>query len=137
MRHPSRRFAIVVALLCAALLAPLAHAALSGGYSGKTSHNRPVTFKVRDGKVKNFEAGINLYCFVFGESGTYQFDAVIPPKALAIKPSGRFDYEGKDAPGTGNIKIHGKFVTKRKATGRIEMGTGSCAGEATFSATKR
>jgi hypothetical protein len=132
---PARAALLVPTILVAAgLSAPAALSAEQGSYSGDTDQNRPVTFKVRDGKVKSFEAGITLYC-VF--EGTFQFNAVIAPKAMRVKANNRFDYVGEDEGETADIEIHGRFVTRKKATGTIEMGGGGCAGEAKFTATRR
>jgi hypothetical protein len=134
-----RRSALAAAAIASACLlaVSVALAALPGTYRGTSDDNRPVTFNLRDGKVRNFNGGITLYCFTYGEPGRYVFDATIPPRALAVR-NGRFDYEGKDRPGVSKIKIHGRFVSRRKAVGTLEMSSPpGCAGEAKFTATRR
>jgi len=132
----SRRLVVTVliaAVLGAALVA-VAGAARSGAYRGQSESNRPVTFNLRDGKVRNFNGGITLYC-VF--SGTFRFDAAIPPRAMRVR-NGRFNYVGRDRIGQNPIEIHGRFVSRRKAKGTIEMSARpDCAGKVSFFATHR
>jgi hypothetical protein len=127
-------------LIVGALIALVgsAFAAQAGNYRGKTvSGKRPVTFKLSGGKVRNFVGGINLYCFNgVGQPGSFKFDAVVPPRAIAVRGS-RFNYVGKDKPRTGKIEIHGRFVSRRKAKGWIQLGTGNCSGKTDFWATRR
>ena len=132
----SRRLVVtmLVAAAFAATIVAVAGAAQAGSYRGQTESNRPVVFNLRDGKVRNFNGGITLYC-VF--SGTFRFDAAIPPRPMAVR-NGRFNYVGKDRTGQNRIEIHGRFVSRRKAKGTIEMGAPpDCAGEVTFFATRR
>lgn len=141
MQHLSRRrarprvLAVLAVLVAALAVQGVALAAPKpGAYKGQTDQSRPVTFNVQDGKVKNFVGGITLYCVL---EGRFQFDAVVAPKALRIKGNGHFDFVGRDKTKTGEIKIHGRFVSRRKAKGTLEMGTGGCSGEAKFNATKQ
>ena len=56
---------------------------------------------------------------------------------MAVR-NGRFNYVGKDRTGQNPIEIHGRFVSRRKAKGTIEMSAPpDCAGEVTFFATHR
>jgi len=138
----SRRLAVVglIALVAAAALASVAFGAKAGPYKGKTvSAKMPVSFRLNGGKVRNFQGGISIYCPgnpVTGTFGTYRYDAVIPPRALAVKNS-RFNYKGDDRTGVNDIEIHGRFVSARKAKGWIQFGGGGCAGKTDFWATLR
>jgi len=132
----SRRLFIVplVAAVLVATVVAVAAAAQAGSYRGQTESNRPVVFNLRDGKIRNFNGGITLYC-VF--SRQFRFDAAIPPRAMALR-NGRFNYVGKDRTGQNRIEIHGHFVSRRKAKGTIEMSAPpDCAGEVKFYATHR
>ena len=132
----SRRLAVIglVAIVAVVALVAVAGAAQSGSYRGQTESNRPVVFNLRDGKVRNFNGGITLYC-VF--SRQFRFDAAIPPRAMGVN-GGRFSYKGKDRTGQNTIAIHGRFVSRRKAKGTIEMGAPpDCAGKVSFFATRR
>ena len=110
-------------------------------YRGTTEQNRPVTFKRSDGKVKGFEAGINVYCV---QSGTY-FDAVIPPKAMKIGKKGKFHYKGRDKADGSNIEVNGKIQGKN-ASGKVFLSSpkynsssgtfDSCIGQAKWTAKK-
>ena len=113
-----RRFPLplVAVVLAALLLAPVAVAATKS-YKGKNENNRPLTFKLRSGKVVDFVGGINLFCI--GEG--IQFNAVIPPKAMKVT-AGRFKYKGDDKEGNGSIEITGRIRGKR-ANGRMSMVT--------------
>ncbi|MDQ3740241.1 MAG: hypothetical protein M3389_04775 [Actinomycetota bacterium] len=101
--------------LCAALAAAPAAAAPTLKFRGKNENNRPLTFKVRSGKVVDFVGGINLFCI--GEG--IQFNAVIPPKAMRVS-GGKFKYEGDDKEGNATIEINGT-ISGRRARGRFSM----------------
>ena len=131
------------ALLCAVLLAvPASGLSAGAGFKGKTKQNRPVTFRVAQGKVKNFTAGVNVFCIGSG----IEFNAAIPPKAMKIKRGGKFSYKGRDKADSANIEIRGT-LTGSKATGKVSMthskydaSTGlftGCSGEARWSARKK
>jgi hypothetical protein len=132
----SRRLAVLglIAVIAAVGLASVAFGAKAGSYKGQSESNRPVVFNLRDGKVRNFNGGITMYC-VF--SRTFRFDAAIPPRAMAVN-GGRFNYKGQDRTGQNRIEIHGRFVSRRKAKGTIEMSAPpDCAAEVDFFATHR
>ena len=136
------RIAAVAALTLALTVPAVAPAATGGKYKGKTEQNRPVTFKVSKGKVKSFEAGINVFCIGDG----LKFNAVIPPKAMKLKKGGKFSYKGRDKIDSANIEISGR-VKGKKASGKISMtysqydaSTGmfnGCSGEAKFKAKRK
>ena len=138
----SRRLAVLglIAIVAAVAVASIAFGAQAGSYRGKTvSAKKPVNFKLSGGKVRNFQSGILIWCagdFTQGTFGMYKSDAVIPPRALAVR-NNRFNYVGKDRTRVNRIEIHGRFVSARKATGRIEFGGGGCSGETRFWATLR
>jgi hypothetical protein len=92
----------------------------AGSYSGNTEQSRPVTFKVADGQVTDFEAGVNTWCSTQGNQ-RINFDAIagIPP--MAIGPDGSFSYSGPSD--TGNMEIRG-VVTGNTATGTVGMNRG-------------
>ena len=132
----SRRLAVLglIAVVALTALTAVAFGAQAGSYRGQSESNRPVVFNLRSGKVRNFNGGITLYC-VF--SRQFRFDAAIPPHAMAVN-GGRFNYKGKDRTGQNRIEIHGRFVSRRKAKGTIEMSAPpDCAGKVTFFATHR
>ena len=110
------RLAATAALTLALAIPAVAPAAIAGKYKGKTEQNRPVTFKVSKGKVKVFEAGINVFCIGDG----IKFNAVIPPKAMKVKKGGKFAYKGRDKIDSANIEITGR-VKGKKASGKISM----------------
>lgn len=130
---------MLVAAVFATGLVAVAGAAQSGSYKGKTvSAKLPVNFNLSGGKVRNFKGSIQLYCpgdFTTGTFGTYKYDAVIPPRAIAVR-NGRFNYVGKDRY-RADIEVHGRFVSPRKAKGWIQFGGGGCAGKTDFWATLR
>ena len=82
-----RTLILVLAALTVFAAVAVAAPPKKGSYSGKTSQNRAITFKVSGGKVKAFSGGVNMIC---GQSGL-QFDAAIPPGAMKLK-GGRFSY---------------------------------------------
>lgn len=137
----ARRQLAVLACVAAALCA-LAGVALAAGskYSGTTEQNRPVSFKKADGKVKNFNGGITMYCTQSG----FQFNSAIPPKAMKLK-DGKFHYKGRDKSDSTDIEINGK-INGKNASGKIKMtdstyyvGTGTfdtCSGAAKWTAKK-
>ena len=135
-----RRLTIPLALVAALAVTPAA-AAPTLKFKGKNEQNRPLSFKLRSGKVVDFVGGINLFCI--GEG--LQFNAVIPPKALKVT-AGRFKYKGDDKEGHGNIEIKGT-ITGRKAKGRMSMVTTrysasegrviSCSGDTRWTAKAR
>jgi hypothetical protein len=139
---PANRLAATAALTLALTIPAVAPAATGGKYKGKTEQNRPVTFKVSKGKVKSFEAGINVFCIGDG----IKFNAVIPPKAMKLKKGGKFSYKGRDRINSANIEIKGR-VKGSKASGKISMTYSQydastrlfmgCSGEATFKAKRR
>jgi hypothetical protein len=110
-----RKTALLAIVLSLALAAPIALAA-GGKYKGKTEHNRPISFKVSKGKVKSFEAGINIFCIGSG----VRFDAVIPPLPMKVRKGGKFSYKGLDKVATSTIEIKGK-VKGKKGSGTISM----------------
>jgi hypothetical protein len=124
----------------AALLASPGIAASGGKFSGKSSQNRPVSFKLRGGKVRAFTGGVTMYCTQSG----YQFNAAIPPKPMKVR-GGKFSYKGRDKKDSVDIVIKGK-IKGAKASGRLEMtdstyfassGTfDTCNGKSTWKAKK-
>ena len=135
-----RRFILPLAVV-AALAATPAAAAPTLKFKGKNENNRPLTFKLRSGKVVDFVGGINLFCI--GEG--IQFNAVIPPKAMKVT-GGKFKYKGDDKEGNGSIEIKGT-ITGKKAKGSFSMVTSrysategrviSCSGDTKWTAKAR
>ena len=132
---------ILLAAALAALIIPTAAVAATKRFSGKNEQNRPLTFKLRDGKVVDFVGGINLFCI--GEG--IQFNSAIPPRAMRVR-NGRFRYEGKDKQGNATIEISGRIIGSR-ANGRVSMVKShysssqgrviSCSGDTKWSARAR
>ncbi len=134
---------LVLVLAALTVFAAVAVAAppKKGSYSGKTSQNRAITFKVSGGNVKAFSGGVNMFC---GQSGL-QFDAAIPPRAMRLR-NGRFSYKGRDKVDGNNIEISGR-VNGGKASGKLRMtdsrydaGSQSfdtCAGSSTWKTKRR
>jgi hypothetical protein len=132
-----------VALLTMLVLAVAPAGGLAGGtkFSGKTEQSRPVSFTLSSGKVKNFVAGVNVYC----TNGGVEFNAAIPPGSMKVK-SGKFSYKGRDKKDSANIEITGK-VSGAKASGTVSMNyskyNGStgyfdpCGGSAKWSAKRK
>ena len=113
-----RRLPLLAAVVAASTLAVApAAAAPTLKFKGKNDQNRPLTFKVRSGKVVDFVGGVNLFCI--GEG--IQFNAAIPPKAMKIT-SGKFKYEGDDKEGNGTLEIAGR-ITGKRAKGTLAMVT--------------
>ena len=111
-----RRLPLLAALAAAACLAVApAAAAPTLTFKGKNNQNRPLSFKLRSGKVVGFEGGVNLFCI--GEG--IQFNTAIPPRAMKVT-NGRFKYEGKDKQGNSTIDITGR-ITGRRASGKLGM----------------
>ncbi len=108
-----RRLLLPLLLIGSLAAAPAVAATLK--FSGKNENNRPLSFKVRSGKVVDFVGGINLFCI--GEG--IQFNAVIPPKAMRVR-GGRFSYKGDDKEGNATIEIKGT-ISGRRARGRFSM----------------
>jgi hypothetical protein len=135
----ARASALAVAVACTTLAAP----AIAGApkYSGTSDQNRPVGFKVKKGKVVNFEGGINMFCI--GEG--IEFNAVIPPGAMKITDR-KFSYEGRDKTDSTNIELNGK-LTRKGAKGKMSMTDSrydaynqtfsSCSGTAKWTAEKK
>jgi hypothetical protein len=113
-----------------ALLAP--GAASAAKYSGESEQSRPVNFKVKSGKVRNFVAGVNLFCIGRG----LEFNAAIPPKAMKIKAKGKFSYKGDDKEGSASIEITGK-VRGGNASGKVSMVKNGCSGTAKWTAKRK
>jgi hypothetical protein len=110
-------------------------------YSGTTKQSRPVTFKVRGGKVHAFQGGVNMFC---SQSGI-QFNAAIPPRPMKLR-GGRFSYKGRDKSDSTNIVIKGK-VSGARASGTVQQSDStyfassgtfdSCTGSAKWTARRR
>lgn len=92
----------------------------AGNYSGTTDQDRPVTFTVADGRVTNFEAGVNTWCSTMGNQRV-NFDAIANVPPMAIGPDGSFSYTGDE--NDGNVEIRGT-VTGSTATGTVGMNRG-------------
>lgn len=140
---PTNRLAALAAVLLVLLLAlPSTGVGAGGKYKGTTTQNRPVTFKISKGKVRNFKAGVNLFCIGSG----IEFNAAIPPRPMKIRKGGKFSYKGDDKSDSAEIVVKGK-VSGAKVKGRVSMthskyDAGSrmfvgCSGEAKFTAKKR
>ncbi len=136
------RSTALVAVLCALPLAlPAPGLGAGAKFKGKTAQNRPVTFKLAGGKVKNFQAGVNVFCIGQG----IEFNAAIPPKAMKVKKNGKFSYKGRDKTDGANIEIKGK-IAGSTATGKVSMTYSTydsssrlfvgCSGEAKYTAKK-
>lgn len=133
--------ALASAALATALLATPGIAASGAKYSGKTSQKRPVTFKLRGGKVRGFVGGVTMYCTQSG----YQFNAAIPPGPMKVR-GGKFSYKGRDKNDSVDIVIKGT-IDGGKAHGRLQMtdstyfassGTfDTCSGKAKWTAKRR
>lgn len=115
MRLSTPLAVLLVAFALGGPVGAVAAATSSGSFKGKTSQNRTVTFTVKAGKVTRFSAGVNMLC---GQSGL-EFNAVIPPRALAVS-RGRFSYSGRDRTDGTNITIKGTLAGAR-ASGTIRM----------------
>lgn len=110
-------------------------------FKGDTSQNHKVTFEVSGHKVRDFSAGINMYCT---ESGI-EVNAVIPPGSMKLNGQRKFAYKGRDTTDGTNIEIHGRLSKSgKKASGKIKMTDSrynpvdesfdSCVGSATWKA---
>ena len=101
-------------VLPAALLAfgATAEAATNGSYKGKTDQNRAVTFTIKNGKVKEFQAGVLTHCNTM-YNNRFNTDAIANLPAIKIKGS-KFDYKDDDA------EVHGKIKGK-KVTGKVSL----------------
>jgi hypothetical protein len=110
---PRRLLALPLALLL--LGGPAAAAAINGKYKGSTDQNRAVTFTIKGGKVRAFQAGVMTYCSTPGNS-RFQTDAIANLPAIAIKGS-RFDYK------TDEVEVHGR-IKGRKVTGKVSLWRG-------------
>ena len=109
-----RRLILPLALVGALAAAPAA-AAPTLRFKGKNDQNRPLTFKLRSGKVVDFVGGVNLFCI--GEG--IQFNAAIPPRAMRVR-NGRFRYKGEDKEGNSTLEITGR-IDGRRARGTLNM----------------
>ncbi|HEX2085749.1 MAG TPA: hypothetical protein VHF89_08710 [Solirubrobacteraceae bacterium] len=111
-----RRLPLLAAVAATATLAAApAAAAPTLKFKGKNDQNRPLTFKLRNGKVVDFVGGVNLFCI--GEG--IQFNAAIPPRAMRVT-NGRFRYKGNDKEGNSTIEISGR-INGRRANGKLGM----------------
>lgn len=110
-----KKAAILLTLLALLLAAPIADAALSGRYKGKTKQNYSMSFKVKRGKVVRFRSGINLFC----PGGGFQVDAVTRDKGIRIKSGGKFRAKGKYRDGSQYV-ISGRIRGSR-ARGTIKL----------------
>ena len=110
-----------LAALAALLLAVPADAAVRGGaYKGKTDQNRAVTFKVKGGKVRTFQAGVMTFCQAGGES-TFETDAVANVPPIRVARSGRFRWTAPDdTDGVIEMTVAGRIVGGR-ATGTVTL----------------
>ena len=111
-----RRILLAIALL-SVVAAPVAVAATKR-FAGKNEQNRPLSFKVRSGKVVDFVGVITTFCN--GGGGPY-YDEVIPPRAMKVT-NGRFKYKGEHRDTLSSIEIAGR-ITGSTAKGRMSMDT--------------
>jgi hypothetical protein len=124
-----KRSAVTLVAACA-LLAPTA--ATAAKYSGESEQSRPVNFKVKGTKVRNFVAGVNLFCIGRG----LEFNAAIPPRAMKVGAKGKFHYKGDDKQGSASIEITGK-VKGKTASGKVSMVKNGCSGTAKWTAKRK
>jgi hypothetical protein len=120
------------AALVAAFALVLPATASAAKYSGESEQSRPVNFKVKRGKVRDFVAGVNLFCIGRG----LEFNAAIPPRAMRIKARGKFSYKGDDKQGSASIEITGK-VKGKTASGKVSMVKNGCSGTAKWTAKRK
>jgi hypothetical protein len=106
---------LLIALIVLLVAAPIADAALSGRYKGKTEQNYNMSFRVKNGKVVRFRSGINLFCI----GGGFQVDAVSRNKGIRIKRGGKFRAKAKYSDGSTYV-ISGR-VRGRRARGSVKL----------------
>ncbi|HEU4656594.1 MAG TPA: hypothetical protein VFR97_03675 [Capillimicrobium sp.] len=89
MRFPIA--AALAALLLAVLViaAPAGAAVAPGPYEGDTDQNRAVSFTVKGGKVRAFQAGVMTFCQAGTDSG-FETDAVANVPPMKIRANGTF-----------------------------------------------
>lgn len=108
--HRAQILSLSVAL--ALLAGPAADAATSGKYKGRTDQNRAVTFTIKNGKVRAFQAGVLTHCNTMNNN-RFETDAIANLPAIPIKGS-RFDYKDDDA------EVHGR-IKGSKVTGTVSL----------------
>jgi hypothetical protein len=108
-----------LALLITALAVPSASAAVNGSYKGDTEQNRSVTFTIKKNKVRDFQAGMGLWCTTMGNQRLLT-DAIANLPAIPIK-GGRFDHAWEDDAGEG--EVHGR-IKGTKVTGTVSLWRG-------------
>jgi hypothetical protein len=89
-----------------------ADAATNGAYKGRTEQNRLVTFTIKNGKVREFQAGVLTYCNTMNDN-RFNTDAIANLPAIKIKGS-RFDYKDED------VEVHGR-IKGAKVTGTVSL----------------
>jgi hypothetical protein len=105
----TRLLALPAALV---LLGGTAGAATNGAYKGRTDQNRAVTFTIKNGKVRAFQAGVLTHCNTMNNN-RFSTDAIANLPAIPIKGS-RFDYKDDDA------EVHGR-IRGAKVTGTVSL----------------
>jgi len=128
-----RKTTLPLAALAALLLAVPADAKVrAGAYKGDTDQNRAVTFKVKGGKVRTFQAGVMTFCSAGGES-TFETDAVANVPPIKLKANGRFRWTAPDdTDGVIEMTVAGRIsggrargtVTLRRPHSRYDSGQG-------------
>ncbi len=110
-----------LAALAALLLAAPADAKVrTGSYKGDTDQNRTVTFKVKGGKVRTFQAGVMTFCSAGGES-SFETDAVANVPPIKLKRNGRFRWTAPDdTDGVIEMTVTGR-ITGGRAKGTLTL----------------
>jgi hypothetical protein len=139
-------FSAVAGLLLAS--ASASAVAASGSYKGRTDQNRAVSFRVADGQVRAFQAGVLTFCLA-GSDSSMETDAVANVPAIRLDKAGRFSWTAPDETDgiiemtvTGRIKggkATGSVVLRRPHTS-FEDGTtqfGQCSAKRRWTATAR
>ncbi len=92
----------------------------TGAYKGDTDQNRAVSFKVKGGKVRAFQAGVMTFCSAGGES-SFETDAVANVPPIKVSRSGRFRWTAPDdTDGVIEMTVVGR-ITGGKAKGTVTL----------------
>lgn len=111
-----RRTIAVAVTGALAAAAPAAAALPRGAYKGRTDQNRVVSFTVKRGKVRHFQAGVLTFCTTQGNDH-YETDAIANLPAIPIHGS-RFHLVRRD-PEHGQVKV----VVRGRLRGSKVVGT--------------
>jgi len=114
------RLLLILSAVVALLVSSASASAAAVSYKGRTDQNRAVTFKVANGQVRSFQAGVMTFCLA-GTDSSFETDAVANVPPIRLDRAGRFSWTAPDdTDGIIEMTVTGR-VSGGKATGQVVL----------------